>query len=150
MLGELSRSEIESVLQQEVIGRIGCSVGSDVLVVPITYAYDGEFVYCHSREGMKIEMMRSNPSVCFQVDKVNDMTNWRSVILWGTYEELKDDAARKTGIQIFSERMKPFVASETLGPMMRQPEPHPPGIGSKPVFFRIKVTKKTGRFERGK
>jgi hypothetical protein len=149
MLGELDPIEVESTLHNQMIGRIGCSHEGNVFVVPITYAYDGTFIYCHSKVGLKIEMMRNNPSVCFEVDQVINMTDWKSVIVWGTYEELKDDEVRKVGIQIFSERMKPFVASETLGPMMRQPEPHPPDIGPKPVFFRIKVTKKTSRFERG-
>src|SRR5438046_1479078 len=98
-----------------------------MLVVPITYAYDGTSIYCHSKEGMKIKMMRTNRSVCFEVDEITNMKNWKSVILWGTYEELKDDEARKTGIRIFADRMKPIESSETIGPMMRQPEPHPPG-----------------------
>jgi nitroimidazol reductase NimA-like FMN-containing flavoprotein (pyridoxamine 5'-phosphate oxidase superfamily) len=76
------------------------------------------------------------------------MTDWKSVVAWGTYEELSDEEARQVGIKIFSEKMKPQVASETVRPMMRQPEPHPPNIGPKPVFFRIRLTKKTGRFER--
>jgi len=145
MLGELDHIEVESMLRHQMIGRIGCSHGG---VVPITNAYDGTFIYCHSKVGLKIEMMRNNPSICFEVDQVINMTDWKSVIVWGTYEELKDGEARKIGIHIFSERMKPFVASETLGPMMRQPEPRPPDIGPKPIFFRIRVTKRTGRFER--
>ena len=147
MLGELNYDELESVLRNQMIGRIGCCDKGDVFVVPITYAYDGTFIYCHSKLGLKIDMMRNNPSVCFEVDQVTKMTDWKSVIIWGTYEELVDEESRKIGMQIFSERMKPFVASETLGPMMRQPEPHPPEIGPKPIFFRIRVTKKTGRFE---
>jgi len=149
MLGELNHNEVESLLRNQMIGRIGCSKGEKVFVVPITYAYDGTFIYCHSKVGLKIEMMRNNPSVCFEVDQVTSMTDWKSVVVWGIYEELLDEEAIKIGTQIFSERMKPFVASETLSPMMRQPEPHPPDIGPKPVFFRIRVTKKTSRYELG-
>lgn len=147
MLGELSDSEIELLLSTQLVGRIGCSDAGNVLVVPITYAYDGTFINCHSKAGLKIDMMRSNPSVCFEVDQVTKMTDWKSVIVWGTFEELLDDNSRQAGIRIFSDRMKPFVASETLGPMMRQPEPHPPHVGPKPIFFRIRVARKTGRFE---
>jgi uncharacterized protein len=32
-------------------------------------------------------MMRRNPEVCFEVDRVEDLVNWDSVIGWGTYEE---------------------------------------------------------------
>jgi len=149
MLGELDHHEIESVLRSQLIGRIGCCHEGNILVVPITYAYDGTFIYCHSNMGLKIEMMRSNPSVCFEVEQVIKMTDWKSVIVWGTYEELQDDESRKNGIRIFSDRMKPLVASETIGPVMRQPEPHPLRLGPKPIFFRIRITKKTGRFELG-
>ena len=149
MLGELSYVEVESVLHSQVIGRIGCSDRDRVYVVPITYAYDGTFIYCHSKAGLKIALMRENPSVCFEVEEVKDMTHWKSVILWGTFEELEGEEERNNGIQVFSERMKSLVTSESFRPMIRQPEPHPPEIGPKPIFFRIRVRTKTGRFELG-
>lgn len=37
--------------------------------------------------------MRANPEVCSQVDEIDDMANWRSVIAWGRYEELKGELA---------------------------------------------------------
>ena len=150
MLGELTPHEIETLLQRQVIGRIGCCHENQMLVVPITYAYDGAYIYGHSQEGMKVKMMRSNPQVCFEVDEMADMTNWKSVILWGVYEELVEEEAHRNGLKIFADRMKPWVISETIRPTLRQPEPHPPGALSKPVVFRIKVTKKTGRFERAR
>jgi nitroimidazol reductase NimA-like FMN-containing flavoprotein (pyridoxamine 5'-phosphate oxidase superfamily) len=150
MLGELSNSEIETLLDDQLIGRIGCGEAGDVFVVPITYAYDGNYIYGHSKEGMKIRMMRKNPSVCFEVDQITDMTNWKSVILLGTYEEFENEKERQLAMKIFSDRMKPFMTSETLVPMMRQPEPHPPEAVHKSVVFRIKVLRKTGRFERVK
>ncbi len=150
MLGELTPREIESLLQKQVIGRIGCCDANNMLVVPITYAYDGAYIYGHSQEGMKIKMMRSNPQVCFEVDEMTDMTNWKSVILWGMYEELVEEEAHSNGLKIFTNRMKPLITSETIQSTLRQPEPHPPGAFSKPVVFRIKVGKRTGRFERSR
>ena len=41
-------------------------------------------------EGKKIEMMRKNPEVCFQVDAIADLLNWESVICWGKFEEIVD------------------------------------------------------------
>ena len=148
MLGELAQNEIESLLQSQVIGRIGCCDANEVFVVPITYAYDGTCIYGHSKEGTKIKMMRNNPSVCFEVDATTSMTNWKSVILTSTYEEITDPAQRQVAMKIFSYRMRPFIASETIAPMIRQPEPHPAGATYKPIVFRIKVLKKTGRYER--
>ena len=148
MLGELTPTEIESLLHDQVIGRVGCWDSNNVFVVPITYAYDGNYIYGHSREGMKIKMMRNNPSVCFEVDVVHNMTNWKSVILWGEYEELTELNERQVAMETFADRMKPLIISETISPMMRQPEPHPVDAILKPIVFRIKVNRKMGRYER--
>jgi uncharacterized protein len=69
MRGILTDDQIEYVLQNEVVGRIGCySNGKIYLVVPVTYAYRTRYIYVHSDEGMKIKMMRKNPRVCFESD----------------------------------------------------------------------------------
>ncbi len=59
MLGELNQEQIEQVLRSEVIGRLGCHASGRTYVVPVTYAYDGERIICHSGLGRKIEMMRA-------------------------------------------------------------------------------------------
>jgi hypothetical protein len=88
MIGELATPHIEELLKSEVMGRIGCHHAGTTYIVPTSYAYDGTYIYVHTHEGMKVEMMRKNPAVCFQVDNMRDMANWQSVIAWGTYEEL--------------------------------------------------------------
>ncbi|MDX1762330.1 MAG: pyridoxamine 5'-phosphate oxidase family protein, partial [Christiangramia sp.] len=94
MLGELKNNQIEYLLYCHVVGRIGCYSDNEVYVVPITYAYEDGYIYGHTREGKKIDMMRKNPNVCFEVDVVDNMSNWRSVISWGKFEELKDPKDR--------------------------------------------------------
>ena len=49
MLGELDAEQIEELLRAEVLGRIGCHADGRTYVVPVTFAYDGECVYGHSR-----------------------------------------------------------------------------------------------------
>ncbi|MFM9841201.1 MAG: pyridoxamine 5'-phosphate oxidase family protein [Cyclobacteriaceae bacterium] len=149
MLGTLSKSQIDHILDSQVIGRIGCYADGKVLVVPITYAFDGECIYAHSKEGMKIKMMRKNPKVCFEVDVVDNMANWRSVILWGEYEELKGRASQEKGMKILTDRLMPLVASETLKsnehhsmrPQMVEKE-------QKAIVYRIKIEERTGRYEK--
>jgi uncharacterized protein len=82
MLGELNEAQVDQVLRSEVIGRLGCHAQGRTYIVPITYAYDGDCIYGHSAEGMKVRMMRANPNVCFEVDEMESMANWRSVIAW--------------------------------------------------------------------
>jgi uncharacterized protein len=149
MLGTLSKTQIDHVLDSQVIGRIGCYADGRVLVVPITYAFDGECIYAHSKDGMKIKMMRKNPKVCFEVDVMDNMANWRSVILWGEYEELKDAASQEKGMKILIDRLKPLVASETvysdehhsMRPQMVEKE-------VKAIVYRIKILESSGRYEK--
>ena len=84
----MNAAEIEQLLQQQLVGRIGCHVDGLTYVVPVSYAYEGNYIYCHALEGMKINMMRKNPDVCFEVDNTKNLANWQSVIAWGSFEEL--------------------------------------------------------------
>ena len=141
MLGELTTIQIEDVLRQNLVGRIGAHAYGRTYVVPITYAYDGRAIYGHSGEGMKLHMMRKNPRVCFEVDYMDDMANWMSVIAWGAFEELHGDAA--------SEAME-FLVRE-LEPRLEGPpgdSAHPHSGDVRPVLYRIVLEEKTGRFER--
>ena len=58
MFGTLNSEEIEVLLNNQLIGRIGCNANNTTYVVPISFAYDGEFIYSLTREGMKINIMR--------------------------------------------------------------------------------------------
>src|SRR5207249_11652316 len=89
-IGELDSNQIDHLLQTEVVGRLGCHADGKTYIVPITYVYDGGYVYGHTIEGTKTRMMRANPEVCFEVDHIDDLTNWQSVIAWGSFEELYD------------------------------------------------------------
>ena len=115
--------------------------------MPVSYAYDGTYVYVHSREGMKIDFMRNNPAVCFQVDNLHDLGNWQSVIAWGNYDELLDGPDRKHAIDTLLKRRLPIISSVTthLGatwPFTSEGDTEVDGI-----IFRIALTKKTGRYE---
>ena len=78
MLGTLIPIQIDKVLKEGLLGRIGCSGEGKTYVVPISYAYDGNFIYCHTHEGLKTKMMRENPNICFEVEEMKDMANWKS------------------------------------------------------------------------
>ena len=142
MLGELTPEEIDEVLRTETIGRIGCYAYGRPYVVPITYAYDGVAVYAHSREGLKLRAMRSNPGVCFEVDRMESLSEWSSVIAMGTFSELKEREA-DLAMQLLRRRFAPLVASATS-----QPDGLHHTSGMPWSVFRILLGERTGRFER--
>ncbi|TCJ19087.1 pyridoxamine 5'-phosphate oxidase family protein [Flaviaesturariibacter flavus] len=147
MLGKLNPDEIEELLRTQFVGRIGCSADGLVYIVPISYAYEDGWVYCHSAQGRKLDMMRKNPKVCFEVDDLRDMANWKSVVAQGVFEELHERAPIHHCVRVLTGRYLPVISSETmhlgrLWPFEPDDESEIEG-----VFFRICLGERSGRFE---
>jgi uncharacterized protein len=150
MLGILNPRQIDQVLRSEVVGHLGCQGDGKIYVVPTSYVYDGEYIYGHSADGMKLRLMQAHPQVCFQVERIDNLATWVSVIAWGEYEEIADEDA-KSAMRLFLDRMEPLQASETALSPHRGPAAGGPAInrqGDVAIFFRIKLGERTGRFEK--
>jgi uncharacterized protein len=148
MFGKLNDTEVEDLLHHQFIGRIACHADGITYVVPISYAYDGTYIYAHALEGMKVNMMRKNPQVCFEVDNTKNLSNWQSVVAWGTYEELLMGDERAHAVHKLEERALPILSSETMHLTPQWPFPSDKGNDVKGVVFRVRLTQKTGRYER--
>ena len=144
MIGKLNDNQIDHVLSGQVIGRIGCHAEGKTYIVPIAYAFADGYIYAHSREGQKIEMLRKNSAVCFQVDAMENMANWRSVVIHGTYEELTTKKQQLDAYQLLKDRLSILTTSEAAKPV----DPPPGEKKLRPVFFRISIEEKSGRFEK--
>lgn len=147
MYGELGSAQVEHLLHLGTTGHLGCYGDARPYVVPINYAYDGQHIYGYTREGMKLRLMRAHPTVCFQVDQIENITNWQSVIAWGTFEELHGDDAENAKNLLIG-RFTPLLGG---APIQRA---HGMGgwAGHAPtwqdaVLYRITLTTKSGRFE---
>src|ERR1700712_5959754 len=116
MLGELNERQIETLLKELPVGRIGCHADGITYIVPVNYVYDGANIYAHSAKGMKIDMMRKNPEVCFQVDAITDLQNWESVICWGKFEEITDMLEREKAMQKIINKTMPLMCGEDAHP----------------------------------
>jgi nitroimidazol reductase NimA-like FMN-containing flavoprotein (pyridoxamine 5'-phosphate oxidase superfamily) len=148
MFGKLDAAQIEEVLHHQIVGRIGCYTDGTTYVVPISFTYDGQYIYAHTSEGMKVNIMRKNPKVCFQTDRMQDMGNWQSVIAWGEYEELNDPGERAAALEKLFGRVLPIVSSETTHLSDHWPFPSTDLNNIKGIVFRIKLAEKTGRYEK--
>ncbi len=150
MFGKLTTSEMEEVLHLEVVGRIGCHNDEMMYVVPVSYAYDGDCIYSHTEEGLKVSIMRQNPKVCFQTDHMDNMANWKSVIAWGEFEELTDPEERKRALQKLIDRNLPAITSETTRLSPEWPFTPDDINNIHGIVYRVRLTEKTGRFEKTK
>jgi nitroimidazol reductase NimA-like FMN-containing flavoprotein (pyridoxamine 5'-phosphate oxidase superfamily) len=146
MIGVLSPAQIEQVLHEQVIGRIGCHAGGRTYVVPVTYAYRDGSIIGHTGHGLKVEIMRENPNVCFEVEDLSNLPRWVSVIAQGRYEELSGAAAEHAFDQIVARLgSSPPVPMPWQGAGLHDPSTH----AARPeIVFRIVLSDKTGRYDR--
>ena len=148
MIGELGASQIERLLHEQVIGRIGCHARGRTYVVPVTYVYEGGAILGHTGEGLKVRMMRENPTVCFEVEDLRHLPRWSSVIVFGRYEELQGAAADRAldtliarlGASPPAASARPWQGAGVFAPTSHEQRPE--------VIFRIAIDEKTGRYDR--
>ena len=148
MLGELNEQQIDALLKEQVTGRIACHANGVTYIIPVNYVFDGTYIYGHSSAGKKIEMMRHNPQVCFEVDEIQSIFKWRSVVAWGKFEEVTDIAEKQRIMQGIIHRIMPLSVNPTNHPSHGITENEGDvGVDVELIVYRIAITKKTGRFE---
>lgn len=148
MLGELNKTQINSILSSQVLGRLACTDGKVPYIVPVTYTYVDDYIYGQTNEGKKLKMLRKNNNVCLEIDMMTDMRNWKSVIVYGKFEELKNKEAEKAR-QILFENVFPLMTSSTVHAYEHEVSSKvDDSTRIKDVMYRIKVKKITGRFEK--
>lgn len=63
-------AEIEAVVRKAGICRLGLYNGDYPYIVPMNYGYEDGCLYFHcAREGRKLDMIRANPKVGFEIDE---------------------------------------------------------------------------------
>jgi|SRR6218665_69635 len=148
MFGTLVESQIDQLLRNQVVGRLGCHANEKTYVVPISYAWHDQYIYAYTQEGLKMSMLRANKKVCFQVDNTRDLSNWQSAICWGEVEELTSSEDRVAALQILNTRNFPVAITQKMRINTEWPF-NAAKIGEiNGVFFRIRIEEKSGRYER--
>jgi nitroimidazol reductase NimA-like FMN-containing flavoprotein (pyridoxamine 5'-phosphate oxidase superfamily) len=106
-----SHAELEAILHRATVCRLGLAVGNEPYVVPVSFGYQDGCLYVHSSpEGKKIEMLRQNPRVCFEVDVEEELVRkdtpcawsirYRSVIGWGRAAFLTAEEEKRRALDV--------------------------------------------------
>jgi len=148
MLGILTEEQIEELLTRQVTGRIGCHADGETYIVPINYVYRNGSVYAHSGPGKKIDMLHKNPKVCFQIDDIRELSSWKSVIAWGTFEVIQERKEIQQAMQALISHIMPAMGKMDGNPSHGITDDES-SIGSTVnlILYKIHLDKKTGRFE---
>jgi nitroimidazol reductase NimA-like FMN-containing flavoprotein (pyridoxamine 5'-phosphate oxidase superfamily) len=149
VIGTLSEAEISTMLSRQKFVRLGCHADDRTYIVPVAFAQDEASLVCQTPLGLKIDMMRKNPSVCIQFDEVDSLWTWSSVLMQGRYEELTGEAAVRAACLLIDKYGEAFHEVESSDRGSRDIAPPPVGRKVVPlIHFRIHIGEKTGRFEK--
>jgi nitroimidazol reductase NimA-like FMN-containing flavoprotein (pyridoxamine 5'-phosphate oxidase superfamily) len=125
-------------LLEQSIGRLGVCGDDQVYVFPVCYGFDGEYLYVQSAEGLKVQLMRVHPTVCFEVEEIRGPGRWASVMVHGRFEELAAERDRDRAFATILAQVGPRPPA-SLAPYLQGPEAM--------VVFRIRISEVTGRCE---
>lgn len=148
MVGILSPKEIKSILKHSYIGTIACCSEGKPYAVPFTFYYDEdhECLISYTAEGKKIDMLRNNPNVCVSVSNIEDLANWKSLILEGTYQELEGLEAVEA-IRLLITRLRTIINDEGVQKVDQIEDFARISHRNRKVIYKINISNASGRFE---
>jgi nitroimidazol reductase NimA-like FMN-containing flavoprotein (pyridoxamine 5'-phosphate oxidase superfamily) len=141
---EMTREEIDQFLTCAKVGRLGLSVGGTPHIVPLSYVYvDGRIVFHTCNRGFKMQALRENLLVCFEVDEaLSDASMYKSVVASGKAEILEDEEEMIPYLQRLIDKYRvPQAFDEYMSRPGRDREKEMKAVR----ICIIKLTKITGR-----
>ena len=76
--------ELKEIFRDAIVCRLAMLDGNVPYVVPLNFGYRDNVLYFHSAgEGKKLELLRQNPDVCFEVESGVEIVQGREACSWG-------------------------------------------------------------------
>ncbi|MCK4989582.1 MAG: pyridoxamine 5'-phosphate oxidase family protein, partial [Bacteroidales bacterium] len=102
---------LAEILSGAIICRMAMMDGDRPYIIPFNYGYSDGCLFIHSApEGKKIDLLKQNPEVCFEVEDKMEITKgeracdwstrYRSVVGYGEVEILSDEASKQQGLEV--------------------------------------------------
>jgi len=92
----MDQAEIDDLLKRSIVGRLAMVTSEGPYIVPLGYVFEnGKIGFHSSPKGRKVECFSKDHRVCFEVDDANpEITQYKSVLVFGTIEETKDSETK--------------------------------------------------------
>jgi len=82
-----------ALLERHTVGRMAYSHRNRVDIAPIHYVYSDGWVFARTSDGAKMTTLRHVPWVAFEVDEIDGVFDWKSVVVHGTVYRMARDGA---------------------------------------------------------
>ena len=82
-----------ALLERHTVGRIAYTFRNRVDIAPIHYVYSDGWLFARTSDGSKMTTLRHVPWVAFEVDEVDGVFDWKSVVVHGAVYRMARDGA---------------------------------------------------------
>lgn len=122
------RAAMDEILERAEVGRMGTCANEVPYITPVNFAHRGDSIYFHcAPEGRKIDNIKTNPVVCFEVDEPLGMVvtgesacgvsySYRSIIIQGRARLVEDDVEKKEALSLLLKKFEPHKADLMFQP----------------------------------
>ncbi|MHC4396498.1 MAG: pyridoxamine 5'-phosphate oxidase family protein [Planctomycetota bacterium] len=135
---------IEEILSRAIVCRLGLCENGRPYVVPLCFGYKDNALYFHcAREGKKLDIIRKNNNVCFEVDVDQQVIKaeqvckfemrYKSVIGFGKAQVVEDAELKRKGLDVI------------MGQFSEETFEYPEEVLKKTMVIRIEIESMTGK-----
>ncbi|HEX7239339.1 MAG TPA: pyridoxamine 5'-phosphate oxidase family protein [Longimicrobiaceae bacterium] len=139
---ELDRAAMDALLARNHVGRLAYGRENRIDVEPVHYVYADGWVYGRTSHGAKLAMVAENwygwSPVAFEVDEVEDVFRWRSVVVHGGFYLIRPE-------ENAPDREVAGRAVELLRTLVPETLTAADPVPFRDVLFRIAAQEVTGR-----
>jgi nitroimidazol reductase NimA-like FMN-containing flavoprotein (pyridoxamine 5'-phosphate oxidase superfamily) len=138
------QAAIESIIQNSLVCRVGMVDRDRPYVVPVCFGYRDRAIYMHgSLKGKKIDVLKKNPNVCFELDINAEVVRAENACDWG----MKFQSIIGFGKAVFMN--DPDKKREALDLIMRHYSGHsslfPDSVLKATAVIKIEINRMTGK-----
>ncbi|HSM36005.1 MAG TPA: pyridoxamine 5'-phosphate oxidase family protein [Longimicrobiales bacterium] len=134
----MKRDEVEAVLSRNSVARLAYLLDGKVDIEPIHYVFADRTIYGRTAPGTKLNALGRDYWVAVEVDEVDAMFDWRSVVVHGSFHRIPPDQPGTQQVlwQRAVDALRGLIPEALT---VDDPTPH------RTVIFRIPIQKATGR-----
>ena len=140
----VNQSQIEAIIKRAFVCRVALCDDGLPYVIPVNFGYNDGYLYIHSApEGKKLDIIKRNPKIAFEVDIDHALVsgkepclytfNYRSVVGFGTASILYNPSEKRKGMDAI---VRHYAGSEAI---------YPNDALVKVTVVRIEISSMTGR-----
>ncbi len=129
--GAHDRPTIDAILDEALVGHLGCVHDGRPAVIPTIQARVGDEVYVHGSSASRaLRTLAGGVEACLTVTLIDGLVlarsafhhsmNYRSVVLYGTARPLREPEERERALEAFTEKLSPGRWAEVRWPNRKE------------------------------